>query len=155
MRTARTAALLAVLFTVVAACAGCGSDTGKVPPPTASPTISATAPPGTPPPNRPASPATLSISNPVDGSTVTGSTIHVVVAVTGAQIVQATSSDISPDKGHVHLYIDGNLQYMAYTLSQDFPVHPGTYTIKAEFVASDHFPFNPRVYSKQIVFTVK
>jgi hypothetical protein len=91
----------------------------------------------------------------VDGSTVTGTTIHVVVAITGAQIVQATSSDIQPDKGHVHLYIDGNLQYMAYTLSQDFPVHPGTYTIKAEFVASDHFPFNPRVYSKQIVFTVK
>jgi hypothetical protein len=153
MRTARTAALPAVLFTVVAACAGCGSD--SQPQSTPAPTISATAPPGTPPPNRPASPATLSITNPVEGSTVTGSTIHVVVAVTGAQIVQATSSDISPDKGHVHLYIDGNLQYMAYTLSQDFPVHPGTYTIKAEFVASDHFPFNPRVYSKQIVFTVK
>jgi hypothetical protein len=150
MRTARIAALL---FTMVAACAGCGSD--AAPAPTATPTSSATVPPGTPPPNRPTSPATLSITSPADGSSVTGTTVHVVVDLQGAQVVQATSSNVSPTLGHVHLYIDGNLQYMAYTLSQDFPVHTGTYTIKAEFVASDHFPFNPRVYSKPIVFTVK
>ena len=154
MRTARTAAVLAALFTVVAGCAGCGSTTDS-PAPTQQATASATAPPGTPPPNRPTSPAQISITSPADGSTVTGTTIHVVVDLTGAQVVQATSSNIDPTMGHVHLYIDGNLQYMAYTLSQDFPVHPGTYTIKAEFVASDHFPFNPRVYSKPIVFTVK
>jgi hypothetical protein len=151
MRTARIAATLAVVFCLVAGCAGCGSDTTA----SSTPTPSATVPPGTPPPNRPASPAKISITSPVDGSTVSGTMIHVVVALTGAQVVQATSSNISPTQGHVHLYIDGNLQYMAYTLSQDFPVHPGTYTIKAEFVASDHFPFNPRVYSQPIVFTVK
>lgn len=149
MRAARIAAALAVLSTV---CAACGS--GSTVPPAAGQTPSATVPPGTPPPNRPASAATLSITSPADGSTVSGSTIHVVVDLQGAQVVQATSSNISPDRGHVHLYIDGALQYMQYSLSQDFPVHPGVYTIKAEFVASDHFPFNPRVYSKQIVFTV-
>jgi hypothetical protein len=153
MRTARIAALLAVLIAVLAACGSSASTSTQTPAPSA--TSSATVPPGTPPPNRPASPATLSITSPADGSSVTGTTIHVVVDLQGAQVVQATSSNVSPTLGHVHLYIDGNLQYMAYTLSQDFPVHTGTYTIKAEFVASDHFPFNPRVYSKPIVFTVK
>jgi hypothetical protein len=153
MRAVRTAAILAILFTAVAACSACGSD--SVPPPTAT-TPPATLPPGTPAPNRPASPATVAIVAPTDGSMVPAGTVHVQVAITGATVVQATSSDIQPDKGHVHLYIDGNLQYMAYTLAQDFgPLKPGTYTIKAEFVASDHFPFNPRVYSKPIVFTVK
>jgi len=151
MRVARITGTLALLFTLVAGCAGCGSDTT----PTPIPTPSATVPPGTPPPNRPSSPAQISITSPADGSTVTATMVHVVVDLTGAQVVQATSSNISPTMGHVHLYIDGNLQYMAYTLSQDFPVHPGTYTIKAEFVASDHFPFSPRVYSQPIVFTVK
>jgi hypothetical protein len=141
--------VLAVLSTW---CAACGSDSGV---PAASPTPAATLPAGTPTGARPASPATLSITSPADGSVVSGSTIHVAVDLQGAQVVQATSSNLRPDQGHVHLYIDGNLQYMQYTLAQDFPVHPGVYTIKAEFVASDHFPFSPRVYSRQIVFTVR
>jgi hypothetical protein len=149
MRTARMAAVVALLSI---SCAACGSASTR--PPTAG-TPSATPPPGTPSAPRPASPATISITSPADGSIVTGSTIHVAVDLQGAQVIQATSSNIRPDQGHVHLYIDGNLQYMQYTLSQDFPVHPGVYTIRAEFVASDHFPFNPRVYSRPIVFTVK
>ena len=154
MRVARITGTLALLFTLVAGCAGCGSTTDTSGP-TQQATPPATLPPGTPSAPRPSSPAQISITAPADGSTVTGTMIHVVVDLTGAQVVQATSSNISPTMGHVHLYIDGNLQYMAYTLSQDFPVHPGTYTIKAEFVASDHFPFSPRVYSQPIVFTVK
>ena len=150
MSTARTAAVVAVLSVSCAACGSAGTQ-----PPTAGATPSATLPPGTPSGTRPASPATLSITSPADGSTVSGGTIHVTVDLQGAQVVQATSSNIRPDQGHVHLYIDGNLQYMQYTLSQDFPVHPGVYTIRAEFVASDHFPFNPRVYSRPIVFTVR
>ncbi len=150
MRTARFAAIVAI---PTISCAACGGDGGV--PATSSPTAAASLPPGTPSGTRPSSPATLSITSPTDGSTVTGSSVHVAVDLQGAQVVQATSSTISPDRGHVHLYIDGNLQYMQYTLAQDFPVHPGVYTIKAEFVASDHFPFSPRVYSKQIVFTVR
>jgi hypothetical protein len=154
MRLARTATAVAALLALVAGCAGCGSSAATSSS-TSTSTPPATMPPGTPPANRPSSPAKISIVSPTDGSTVTGTMVHVVVDLTGAKVVQATSSNLSPTEGHVHLYIDGNLQYMAYTLSQDFPVHPGTYTIKAEFVASDHFPFNPRVWSQPIVFTVK
>jgi hypothetical protein len=96
----------------------------------------------------------VTITSPLTGGTVTDRTVVVVVAVTGATIVQGTSTDIRPDRGHVHLYVDGNLHYMAYQLSQVFHFPPGTYSLYAEFVASDHFPFSPRVYSNHIIFTV-
>ena len=44
---------------------------------------------------------------------------------------------------------------MNYGLTEDLPVHPGTYFLQAEFVASDHAPFDPRVWSNEVAFTVK
>jgi hypothetical protein len=78
----------------------------------------------------------------------------VTVAIQNAHIVEATTLNIRPDEGHVHLYIDNNIVRMGYTLSQTFSLKPATYTMDAEFVASDHVPFSPRVTSKPIVFTV-
>ena len=51
------------------------------------------------------------------------------------QIVSATTTNIQPDQGHVHLYVDNVLVSMNYGLEQDLPVSPGTYVLKAEFVA--------------------
>jgi hypothetical protein len=104
---------------------------------------------------RPASPAVLAIVQPTAGETVSGDSVHVVLSLSGAKIVQATTTNIRPDEGHVHLYVDNVLVSMNYGLEQDLPVHPGTYVLKAEFVASDHAPFSPRVWSDQVVFTVK
>jgi hypothetical protein len=104
---------------------------------------------------RPSSSAVVTIVNPASGATVTGSTVHVVLTLTGAQIVSATTTNIQPDQGHVHLYVDNVLVSMNYGLEQDLPVHPGTYVLKAEFVAADHAPFNPRVWSPEVFFTVK
>ena len=67
----------------------------------------------------------------------------------------ATTTAIRPDEGHVHLYVDNALVSMNYTLTQDLPVHPGTYVIRVEFVAADHAPFSPRVISPDVFFTVK
>jgi hypothetical protein len=55
---------------------------------------------------------------------ITGSTVHVVVQVTGATIVDDTNEDIRPDQGHVHLYLDNTLWYMQYSLTKDIPVTP-------------------------------
>jgi hypothetical protein len=77
------------------------------------------------------------------------------VTLTGATIVDDTNEDIRPDQGHVHLYLNNALIYMQYGLTKDLPVNPGTYVLKAEFVANDHFPFNPRDWSTQVFFTVK
>ena len=63
-------------------------------------------------------------------------------------------TDIRPDEGHVHLYVNNSLVSMNYGLEQDVPVNPGTIVIKAEFVAADHAPFNPRVWSDEIVVTI-
>jgi hypothetical protein len=105
--------------------------------------------------SRPSSPAVVGIVQPVSGSTVTGTSIHVVLSLTGATIVTTTSTDIRPDQGHVHLYVDNVLVSMNYGLEQDLQVTPGTYVLKAEFVATDHAPFNPRVVSPEVFFTVK
>jgi len=69
--------------------------------------------------------------------------------------VPATTTNVRPDQGHVHLYVDNNLVSMNYGLEQDIAVHPGTYVVKAEFVAADHVPFSPRVWSPEVFFTVK
>jgi hypothetical protein len=104
---------------------------------------------------RPSSPATVAIVAPVTGARVTGTSVHVVLTLTGAQIVPATTTAISPTTGHVHLYVDNQLVSMNYGLEQDIPVTPGSHVLKAEFVAADHAPFNPRVVSDEVIFTVQ
>jgi hypothetical protein len=104
---------------------------------------------------RPSSPALITILEPTAGQTVTGTTIHVVLSLTGATIVSQTTTHIRPDEGHVHLFVDHVLVSMNYGLEQDLPVHPGTYVLSAEFVAADHAPFNPRVLSAETIFTVR
>jgi len=104
---------------------------------------------------RPSSPATVEILQPTANSTVTGTSVHIVLKLTGATIVQQTTTAIKPDEGHVHLYVNNVLVSMNYGLEQDIPVQPGSLVLKAEFVASDHAPFNPRVWSPEVIFTVK
>jgi len=103
---------------------------------------------------RPASPAKVEIVQPAANSTVTGTSVHIVLKLTGATIVQATTTAIKPDEGHVHLYVNNVLVSMNYGLEQDITVQPGTIDLKAEFVAADHYPFNPRVWSSDVIFTV-
>ena len=104
---------------------------------------------------RPSSPATLTITAPQDGATVSGTSVHVTMDLENATITSATTTLISPTQGHIHLYVDGVLTSMNYSTEQDLPVTAGTYALKAEFVAADHAPFSPRVWSNQVVFTVK
>lgn len=104
---------------------------------------------------RPSSPAIVSIVAPTAGQTVSGTTVHVVLTLTGAKIISQTTTHIRPDEGHIHLYVDHVLVTMNYGLEQDLPVHPGTYVLSAEFVAADHAPFNPRVVSADTIFTVQ
>lgn len=141
MTRARLPAALLLVASIVAACAPAGGSGG--------PTSSAASG------GRPSSPAVLTITEPTAGEVVTGDTLHVVVSLKNATVVKETTTHIVPTEGHVHLYLDGALIYMQYGLEQDLGVKPGTYTLRAEFVAADHAPFDPRVFSPQIIFTVK
>ena len=104
---------------------------------------------------RPSSPAKVEIVEPASGSTVSGATVHIVLELTGARIVPQTTTSLRPDEGHVHLYVNNVLVSMNYGLEQDIPVQPGSIVLKAEFVAADHAPFNPRVWSPETIFTVR
>ena len=104
---------------------------------------------------RPSSPATINVKQPASGAQLSGTYVHVVLGIAGARIVPVTTTAIRPDEGHVHLYVNNALVSMNYGLEQDIAVTPGTYVLKAEFVAADHAPFNPRVWSAEVFFTVR
>lgn len=96
--------------------------------------------------SRPSSTANLSILSPKNGSVVTGPTVRLELSLEGAHIVKQTSTDLSPDEGHVHVLLDGSLISMNYRLGDDIPdVAAGPHRIEVEFVATDHAPFDPRV----------
>jgi hypothetical protein len=132
--------LAAALAFLVVACGPGGSPTSGVP---------ASVGP------RPSSPAQVEIVQPTANATLTGTTVHIVLKLTGATIVPQTSTAIRPDEGHVHLYVDNVLVSMNYGLEQDINVPAGTHVLKAEFVAADHVPFDPRVWSSETIFTVR
>ena len=136
----RPAALFALLSVAILS-GGCA-------PPASSPSTTPT------PGSRPSSPAVVTILQPTPNQVITGRSVHVVLSLRNARIVPQTSTTIRPDEGHVHLFVDNVLVSMNYQLEQDLAVHPGTYVLKAEFVAADHAPFNPRVFSQEVVFVV-
>ena len=105
--------------------------------------------------HRPATPVKIVLLSPTSGEVVHGTTLVVRVSVTGGTVTTVTTGDITPTKGHVHLYLNNQLIYMSYTLSQPITVKPGLpYSMYAEFVAQDHYPFSPRDVTPTVFFTV-
>jgi hypothetical protein len=120
---------MAALALLLTACGGGGSTSG---------TGANTGP-------RPASTAKLDIVEPAAGATIPGGSVTVRLSLEGARIVQASTKEIKPDEGHVHLTVDDKLQSMTFGLEDTIQASPGTHLLLAEFVAGDHAPFNPRV----------
>ena len=68
----------------------------------------------------------------------------------GGKIVPTTSTTLTPDTGHLHLYIDDRLISMAYggargSRCRSRDLEAGPHVLRVEFVAADHGPFDPRV----------
>ena len=146
----RTLALLgavAAIALILGACSGSSSDpgTGSAPAASAPATVGA----------RPSSTARLSIIEPRDGQVFSSSTIPLRVSLKGARLVPATSTNLRPDEGHLHVILDDRLITMTSGLRENIPgVDPGDHLLRVEFVANDHGPFNPRVID-QVAFRVK
>jgi hypothetical protein len=129
----RLALIVATAF-VLAAC-GSSDDGG-------SGATGATAPSS----DRPSSTAKLAIVAPKVGEVVHGSSVHLRVNLQGARIVPATTTNIVPDEGHLHVLLDDTLISMTQGTEQTIRnITPGPHRIQVEFVASDHAPFAPRV----------
>ena len=145
-----------VLLTSLLVClAACSSATADGPSGTPGPTPYPTLAGGLS--HRPPTPVKITLLSPTNGEVVHGTTLVVKVSITGGVVTSVTTAlgDITPTKGHVHLYLNNQLIYMSYTLTQPITVTPGLeYSMHAEFVAQDHYPFNPRDVTPTIFFTV-
>ncbi len=104
---------------------------------------------------RPSSPATIRIVKPRNGDVLTTQRVAIVIELVGARIASATSTTLTPRDGHVHLYVDNSLASMNYGLEHAIDLPRGAHVVKAEFVAADHGPFSPRVFSPEVVVTVR
>jgi hypothetical protein len=70
------------------------------------------------------------------------------MTLAGGRIVDAASTNLAPDTGHIHLSLDGALGSMTTGLVQVIDIRslpPGEHRLTVEFVAADHGPFDPRV----------
>jgi uncharacterized protein DUF4399 len=104
---------------------------------------------------RPESPATISILAPKNGEVVRGTSVELRMSLEGGKVVEPSVTKITPTTGHIHVILDEEVVSMDYGLSQTLDeLKPGTHTLKIEFVAADHLPFDPRVFD-EIAFTVK
>ena len=104
---------------------------------------------------RPSSTAKLAIVEPREGQVFHTSTIPLRVSLRDAHIVPATSTNLRPDEGHLHVLVDDRLVTMTSSLHESIPgVKDGTHLLRVEFVANDHAPFDPRVIA-QVSFRVR
>jgi hypothetical protein len=102
----------------------------------------------TPSANRPSSTATIRIVAPVEGQQVSGDFVDIVTELTGATVVDASATEVTPDTGHVHVYVDDQLMSMSYAPEQQIPIdflERGPHVVRVEFVAADHGVFDPPV----------
>ena len=145
MRQVRSlSAALALAALVLAGCSSGGSSSGGQ-----SNSGNATATTAGVTADRPKSTGKLAIVSPHDGQVVNGSNLTLKIGLTGAKVVPATTTKITPDQGHLHVTLDGKLISMNYGLSEKLPkMAAGTHLVQVEFVASDHLPFDPRVMTQ-------
>jgi len=96
---------------------------------------------------RPSTTARLTIVSPRPRDVLHGNpaVVDVRLRLVGGQIVPLTSLHLVPNAGHIHLYLDGGLVSMTATLRATIAARPGSHVLRAEFVAVDHGPFDPRV----------
>jgi len=97
--------------------------------------------------SRPTTAATLLILSPAPNAR-TGTTVDVRLRLDHARVVppNRVGGAIRPDLGHIHLTLDGQLVAMPSQLTDRLPrLTPGSHTLEAEFVATDHVAFANRV----------
>jgi len=110
---------------------------------------------------RPESMAKLRFLSPSEGSLVPHGKVRVKFGLTGAHLARESSGSIAPNAGYIHLALDSKV--VTLTAETDFVLNeivevgqigPGLHVLDAEFVATDHGVFNPRVTAR-VTFRTK
>lgn len=105
--------------------------------------------PPTPAAVRPASVSSIAIDEPTPGEHVSGPALGVAIDLIDGKLVPMSTTKLTADTGHLHLYLDGRLVSMGSgALRESVPIDaldPGAHRLRVEFVAADHGPFEPRV----------
>jgi hypothetical protein len=128
---------LTLVLASVALLAACGSDS------------KADSPAG----GRPTTPAQLEIIEPT-ANQQTGANLIAQFKLTGAKFAAQTTTDVKPDEGYIHVSVDD--KQVAIVDTTEVPLYalaPGPHVLQAEFVASDHAPFQNRAVAS-VSFTV-
>ena len=85
----------------------------------------------------------LAIESPKEGATVpSGKDVTVHVHISGATVA---TSPTDTGKGHLHLYVDDELQDMPYSTEPQVSLPPGEHEIRIEYVDPDHVAYDPPV----------
>ncbi len=105
---------------------------------------------------RPMTEARLEILSPHGGEVFRGSPVSIPVQLRlhGGTVVPFTSLRLVPNEGHIHLFLDGSLVSMTTGLHAQISASAGQHELRAEFVAVDHAPFQPRVVAT-VTFSVR
>ncbi len=87
--------------------------------------------------------AVVSIVEPSNGERVdAGKPVSVRVALQNGSIATSPTDETG---GHLHLYLDGKLQQMPYSMETKVEVPAGTHQLRVEFVDHQHVSFDPPV----------
>jgi hypothetical protein len=93
-----------------------------------------------------ASDATVRIIEPSPGTEVAaGQPTEVAVELRNGTIA-LSPSDASG--GHLHLYVDGQLQQMPYSTETKVTLEPGRHELRVEYVNAQHLSFSPEVATR-------
>ncbi len=87
--------------------------------------------------------AVVSIVEPSNGEQVAaGNPVVVRVAVQNGSIATSATDQSG---GHLHLYVDGQLQQMPYSNQTQVTLEPGTHSLRVEYVDNRHVSFDPPI----------
>jgi hypothetical protein len=93
-------------------------------------------------PNRPSN-ISLDILSPSSGEQLpSGRPVEIDVNLTGATIARSASAT---DKGHLHIYVDDQLQQMPYSTSTTVRLQPGEHKLTVEYVDPQHISYSPPI----------
>jgi hypothetical protein len=95
-------------------------------------------------PSRPSN-VSLDIVSPVPGEELpSGRPVKIDVNLTGATVARSASAT---DKGHLHIYVDNQLQQMPFSTSTTVKLKPGEHKLTVEYVDPQHISYSPPIQS--------